>query len=319
MRPRIVSLLPSATELVCALGLREQLVGISHECDYPPGVEQLPRVTSTRIAHSADSLSIDRQVRAELAKVSALYQVDGELLATLAPDLLVTQALCDVCAVSASDVASVAGALPRVAQVFNLQPTRLHDILENVSALGVAAGVPERAAAVRAQMEQRIGRVTARSAAIPPAAHPRVAMLEWLDPLFDAGHWNPELVELAGGVPVLGRIGQPSTTIELSALHAAAPDLIFIACCGFNPERTLQDVARLSANDEWHALTAVQAGRVWVVDGNAYFNRPGPRIVDSLELLAHVLHPSVHPVPAGITPAVQICAGSRLARTSAAR
>jgi iron complex transport system substrate-binding protein len=311
MLPRIVSLLPSATELVCALGLREQLVGVSHECDYPPGVEELPRVTSTHIAHSADSLSIDRQVSEELAKVSALYQVDGALLATLLPDLLVTQALCDVCAVSASDVEAVACALPRVAQVFNLQPTRLHDILENVTALGAAAGVPERAAAVRAQMEQRIAKVAARTAAIPVAARPRVVMLEWLEPFFDAGHWNPELVELAGGVPVLGRLGQPSTTLDWSALRAAAPDLIFIACCGFNIDRTLQDVARLNVNDAWRELSAVQAGRVWVADGNAYFNRPGPRIVDSLELLAHVLHPTVHPLSAGITPAVRILASTQ--------
>ncbi len=306
MRPRIVSLLPSATELVCALGLREQLVGVSHECDFPPGVERLPRVTSTRIAHGADSLSIDRQVREELATASALYQVDGALLATLDPDLLVTQALCDVCAVSASDVEALARGLPRAARIFNLQPACLHDILDNVTALGAAAGVPERAALVRTQMEERIARVKTRSAAIPGAQRPRVVMLEWLDPLFDAGHWNPELVELAGGVPVLGRTGQPSTTIEWSALRAAAPDLIFVACCGFNLARSVEDIARLRPHAQWNALAAVQAGQVWVADGNAYFNRPGPRIVDSLELLAHVLHPALHPLPAGITPAVQI-------------
>lgn len=303
---RIVSLLPSATELVCALGLRAQLVGVSHECDFPPGVERLPRVTSTRIAHGADSLNIDRQVRAELGTTAALYQLDGPLLATLEPDLFVTQALCDVCAVSASEVEAVASALPRVARVFNLQPERLRDILDNVTALGTAAGVPERAAQVRADMMTRIARVQARSATIPVAQRPRVALLEWLDPLFDAGHWNPELVELAGGVPVLGRVGQPSTTIVWPTLYAAAPDLIFVACCGFDLARNVEEIARLTTRAEWNRLGAVRAGQVWAADGNAYFNRPGPRIVDSLELLAHVLHPALHPLPAGITRATQI-------------
>ncbi|MGD9601983.1 MAG: ABC transporter substrate-binding protein [Gammaproteobacteria bacterium] len=305
MRRRIVSLLPSATEMICALGLRDDLVGVSHECDHPPDVVTLPRVTATRIAHGLTSAEIDRQVREELGRQTALYTLDHPLLTTLAPDLLVTQALCDVCAVSAEEVAAAACALPRVARVFNLQPERLDDVLDSLVALAEAAGTPAAGVALRAALAARIAAVAARSATLPLAVRPRVALLEWLDPLFDAGHWNPELVTLAGGEPVFGRVGRPSTTREWSALAAAAPDVIVIACCGFDVTRTLDDVRKVARRPEWNALRAVRAGCSWVMDGNAYFNRPGPRLVDSLELLAHVLHPALHPMPAGVTPAVR--------------
>lgn len=306
LKPRIVSLLPSATEIVCALGLRPQLVGVSHECDYPADVTALPRGTSTRIAHDQDSAAIDTQVRAELAASAALYQVDAGLLEMLAPDLIVTQSLCDVCAVAAADVTAAACGLSNAAQVFNLQPTRLADILECVSALGSAAGVAATAARVRAELAARIARVETLTASIAAAARPRVAMLEWLDPLFDAGHWNPELVALAGGTPVTGRCGEPSTTLDWATLEAADPDVLFVACCGFDLPRSMADVARLAARADWRELRAVKTGQVWVADGNAYFNRPGPRIVDSLELLAHALHPAVHAPPASATPAQRI-------------
>ncbi|MGH8598178.1 MAG: cobalamin-binding protein [Gammaproteobacteria bacterium] len=305
MPQRIVTLLPSATEMVCALGLREYLVGVSHECDYPPGVERLPHVTSTRIAHTADSASIDRQVRQELAAKAALYHVNAALLAKLAPDLLVTQSLCDVCAVAADEVEAAACGLPRAPRIFNLQPERLGDILANLLALGEVAQATDAARALHRDLSARIELVKRRTARISESSRPKVAMLEWLDPLFDAGHWNPELVALAGGIPVLGRIGQPSMTIDWPTLQAADSDLLFIACCGFDRERGMADVEHFSARAEWQTLTAVKTGRVWIADGNAYFNRPGPRIVDSLELLAHVLHPSVHPMPDGITPAAR--------------
>ena len=303
---RIVSLLPSATELVCALGLESALVGISHECDYPPGVERLPRVTRTKIAHDADSREIDNQVRAELAGAQALYSLDLDRLGALAPDLIVTQSLCDVCAVGADEVDAALCRLPGAPRLFNLQPARLADILGCVRELGAAAGVPAAADALLARMEARIDAVRARSASLPPAARPRVALVEWLDPWFDAGHWNPELVELAGGVPVCGRKGEPSTTLEWSTLRELDPDVLFIACCGFTVERTLVDLPIVAALPGWDELKAVREGRVYVTDGNAYFNRPGPRIVDSLEIIAHALHPALHPLPPHLPAALTV-------------
>ena len=302
---RIVSLLPSATEMICALGLRAQLVGVSHECDYPLDVATLPRVTRTKIAHTASSLDIDQQVRQELAAQSALYSLDEARLVALRPDLLVTQSLCDVCAVAADEVTAVACRLPAAPMVFNLQPLCLSDIFASITALGVAADAVAAAQALHAGLTARLDAIRARSTQISMAARPRVAMLEWLHPLFDAGHWNPELVDLAGGLPVLGRAGQPSRTLAWEALRAADPDVIFIACCGFDIQRTVHDVTLLASHREWGDLRAVRAGRVWVADGNAYFNRPGPRILDSLEVLAHCLHPAVHP-RGDATPAIQI-------------
>ncbi len=303
---RIVSLLPSATELICALGLESALVGISHECDYPPGVNGLPRVTRTRIAHDASSRDIDTQVREELAGAQALYSLDLDTLRELAPDLIVTQSLCDVCAVGADEVDAALCRLPGTPRLFNLQPERLGDILGCVRELGSAAGVPAAAELLIAGMEARIDAVRERSARLPDAARPRVALVEWLDPWFDAGHWNPELVELAGGVPVCGRKGEPSTTLDWATLRELDPDVLFIACCGFDVARTQADIPIVTALPGWMDLKCVREGRVYVTDGNAYFNRPGPRIVDSLEILAHALHASVHPLPRGLQAAITI-------------
>ena len=303
---RIVSLLPSATELVCALGLESALVGISHECDYPPGITGLPRVTRTRIAHDASSHDIDRQVREELAGTQALYSLDLDTLRALAPDLIVTQSLCDVCAVGADEVDAALCRLPGAPRLFNLQPERLGDILGCVRELGAAAGAAAAAETLLASMETRIGAVRERSARLPADARPRVALVEWLDPWFDAGHWNPELVELAGGTPVCGRKGEPSTTLAWSTLRELDPDVLFIACCGFDVARTLQDLPIVAALPGWAELKCVRNGRVHVTDGNAYFNRPGPRIVDSLEILAHALHPALHPLPQGLEAAITV-------------
>lgn len=303
---RIVSLLPSATEIVCALGLGDALVGISHECDYPAEVTRLPRVTRTRIAHDASSRAIDEQVRQELAGTQALYSLDMDVLPGLAPQLLVTQSLCDVCAVGSNEVDAALCRIPGQPRLFNLQPARLHDILDCIARLGDAAGVSAAAATMVAGLEARIERVQARSRTLAATARPRVALVEWLDPWFDAGHWNPELVEAAGGVPICGRTGEPSTTLVWARLRELDPDVIFIACCGFDVERTLADLPGVRALPGWTTLKAVRDGRVYVTDGNAYFNRPGPRIVDSLEILAHALHPSLHPLPPGLVAALSV-------------
>ncbi len=290
---RIVSLLPSATEIICALGLREQLVGVTHECDYPASVADLPVVTRSRIAAGLSSGEIDGLVREQLAGNDALYTLDMPVLEALRPDLIVTQALCDVCAVAADEVNAAACSLPGQPEVINLEPMRLSEVLETLERVADAAGCAARGRRVRAELQARIDRLAARSEAI--AEPPRVAMLEWIDPLFNAGHWTPELVAIAGGRECLGNPFAASETVSFERLQAAAPEVIAIALCGFDLARSLQDIPLLAAHPGWEALPAVQADRVYLLDGNAYFSRPGPRLVDSAEILAHALHPDLHP------------------------
>jgi iron complex transport system substrate-binding protein len=299
---RIVSLLPSATEIVCALGLDEQLVGVTHECDYPPWVVSLPRVTRTLIPHDATSARIDELVRERLKTQRALYLLDLPKLERLRPDLIVTQALCDVCAVAEDEVRAATCALPGRPRVLNLEPQTLAEVLESIRQVGRAAGCPGKADTVVHGLQERIHGVIARSAGL--AHRPRVALLEWIDPLFSCGHWSPELVRLAGGEEGLSREGQPSRTLSWAEVLTWQPEVLFVACCGYGIERTLQDVPLLRVHEGWHDLPCVRSGRVYVTDGSAYFSRPGPRLVDSLEILAHALHPHVHPLPNGLQDAV---------------
>jgi iron complex transport system substrate-binding protein len=301
---RIVSLLPSATEIVCALGLDDQLVGVTRECDHPSFVRDLPKVTRTLIPDDAPSARIDALVREQLTSERALYHLDMETLEALAPDLIVTQALCDVCAVAEAEVLDAACRLPGNPPVVNLEPMTLAEVFDAITAVGAAAGRAHRAADVVAGLRSRVDAVAARTAAIPAAARPRVAFLEWIDPLFNGGHWNPELIELAGGVDVLGSPAAASRTVTWEAVRTARPDVLFVACCGFSTERALEDLPLLQDRPGWDDLPAVRDGRVYFSDGNAYFSRPGPRLVDSLEVLAAALHPSSH--PAAAAPAVVV-------------
>ena len=301
---RIVSLLPSATEIVCELGLGGSLVGVTHECDYPAFVRALPKVTRTLVPHDAPSGEIDALVREKLVGARALYSLDLELLERLKPELIVTQALCDVCAVAESEVTAAACSLPGAPRVVNLEPMRLAQVFDCLRLVGEAAGVPERAREAVARLEARVAAVEQRSRAI--ALRPRVALLEWIDPPFGCGHWSPEIVRLAGGVEVVGREGEPSRTTPWSEFVAAAPDVLVVACCGFDAERTRQDLPRLASYPGFRELPATRADRVFLLDGNAYFSRPGPRLVDSLELLAHALHPDVHPLPPGLRAAERV-------------
>ena len=294
---RIVSLLPSATEIVCELGLGDQLVGVTHECDYPPFVRSLPKVTQTLVPHDAPSGEIDALVRERLKGARALYSLDLEVLERLRPELIVTQALCDVCAVAESEVTAAACSLPGAPRVVNLEPMRLAEVFDCLRLVGDAAGIPARAAETVARLEARVAAVEQRTRTI--RARPRVALLEWVDPPFGCGHWSPEIVRLAGGVEVIGREGQPSQTTAWSDFVAAAPEVVVVACCGFDAARTRQDLPLLASYPGFRELPAVRAGRVYLLDGNAYFSRPGPRLVDSLEILAHALHPEVHPLPGG--------------------
>jgi iron complex transport system substrate-binding protein len=304
---RIVSLLPSATEIVYALGLGDQLVGVTHECDYPPAVLRLPKVTRTLIPHDAPSGQIDLLVRERLKTQRALYTLDLPTLGSLRPDLIVTQALCDVCAVAEEEVQAAACTLPGHPRVVNLEPTKLAEVFENIRQVAVAAGVAGRADDVIASLQARVNAVATRTERL--RSRPRVALLEWIDPPFSCGHWSPELVRLAGGLEGLGQEGQPSRTLHWQEVQDWRPDVLFIACCGFSVDRTLQDFSILRSNAGWEELPCARDRRVYVVDGSAYFSRPGPRLVDSLEILAHALHPDVHPLPRGLLLALRVGPG----------
>jgi len=301
---RIVSLLPSATEIVCALGLGDQLVGVTHECDYPAFVADLPKVTRTLIPHDATSLQIDTLVQERLKEQRALYSLNEEALAALRPDLIVTQTLCNVCAVAEEDVRAAACTLPGRPRVLNLEPQTLAQVIDGLRQVGRAAGIADRAEAAAQTLRSRIAAVADRSARLQ--SRPRVAILEWIDPPFSCGHWNPELVRLAGGREGLGQEGAPSRRLDWQEVLAWKPEIVIFACCGFSVARTLQDLPLLDAVPGWDALPCVRNQEVYVVDGSAYFSRPGPRLVDSLEILAHALHPQVHPLPAGVPAAVRI-------------
>ncbi len=292
---RIVSLLPAATEIVCALGLEEQLVGVSHECDHPRAVRDLPKVTRSLIPVSAPSGEIDRLVRERLNTQSALYSLDLAVLQELRPDLIVTQALCDVCAVAQDEVQAAACALPHAPRVVNLEPQTLGEVLDAVRHIAVVTGTQPRGDEVVRELQARVDAVAERSERI--ATKPRVALIEWLDPPFSCGHWNPELVRLAGGIEGLGREGERSRTVAWDEVVAWQPEVVVLACCGLDAERTLGELPLLQTVAGWHDMPAARSGRVYVTDGSQYFSRPGPRLVDSLEILAHALHPDVHPLP----------------------
>ncbi len=308
---RIVSLLPSATEIVCALGLEDQLVGVTHECDYPASVLALPKVTRTLIPTDASSSEIDALVRDRVGAQSALYSLDMAMLEQLAPDLIVTQALCDVCAVAEDEVRNAACLLPSGPRVVNLEPETLAEVLACIHDVGIATNHERNASEVVALLQERVDAVIARSSLM--RERPRVALLEWLDPPFSTGHWNPELVRLAGGEDGLGRPGEKSVTLRWEQVVAWRPEVVVISCCGFTADRAMQEVGVLRDVEGWDDLPAVRDGRVFVTDGSSYFSRPGPRLVDSLELLAHVIHPELHALPAWIAPPIRLFQPSEVA------
>ena len=298
---RIVSLLPSATEIVCELGLEDDLVGVTHECDHPPFVVALPKVTRTLIPHDASSREIDALVRERLKTERALYTLDLPTLEKLAPDLIVTQALCDVCAVAEAEVTAAACALPGQPKVVNLEPMCLAEVFDCLRLVGEANSISRQANEVITRLLARVRTVEERSRIL--TQRPHVVLLEWIDPPFCSGHWSPELVRLAGGNEVVGRERQPSRTTAWDAIRDANPEVLVIACCGFSTARTRADLPILASYPGFNELACVRDRRVYLVDGNAYFSRPGPRLVDSLEILAHALHPDVHPLPVGLPPA----------------
>ena len=292
---RIVTLLPSATEIVCALGLEDKLVGVSHSCDYPAAVEKLPVMTSTSVPYTESSDVIDTFVRGHLSSNAALYDLDIPALVAAAPDFIISQALCDVCAVSTGDVLVALESLPSKPELVDLKPNTLDEVLDDCSRVGASldAGVP--AEDLLDDLKTRRAAVAARTAKIIQVERPKVAFLEWLMPPFNGGHWNPELVALAGGINLLGAPGEPSYSLSWEKVAAAEPDILFIACCGFTKDRAIEDLQRVLTQDICQAIPAVQSGKVFVADGHAYFSRPGPRLIDGLEMMAHAFHPTIHP------------------------
>ncbi len=289
MAPRVVSLLPSATEIVCAVGGRHLLVGRSHECDYPPGVERLPACTESKLDVDGRSYAIEEQVKAILQEGLSVYRVFADQLDALQPDVVVTQAQCDVCAVHLSDVEKAVAQLVHARpQVVALEPRCLHDVWQDIARVGSAVGETYNAQGLAATLRHRCHDLAAQTRDL---GWPTVVTIEWIEPLMAAGNWVPELVELAGGENCFGEPGAHSPWLTWDALQAADPDVIVVMPCGFGLARTIEEAAALHALPGWDTLTAVQSGRVYAVDGHHYFNRPGPRLVDSLEILAEVLHP----------------------------
>jgi iron complex transport system substrate-binding protein len=292
--PRIVSLLPAATEIAAALGLMENVVGVSHECDFPEEANARPRVTRCPVHESwLSSREIDDWVRRALRENGTIYTIDEMLLRKLRPDVILTQRLCDVCAVAYGTVARLAESLPGPPQVVNLEPSSLSDIFDDIRRVGKACGMTDRADKVVAELSTRVKGVRERAAKI--SARPRCFLMEWIDPPFCSGHWGPELVEIGGGHDPLGRKHQPSVEIKWEAVLQARPEVIVLALCGYDVDRARRDYDLLRKFPGFDSLPAAQKNRIHIVDASAYFARPGPRIVDSLEILASILHPEEFP------------------------
>ena len=288
---RIVSLVPHATELLFALGLGDDVVAVTHECDFPLEVLELPRVTRDVLPAGLGAAEIDAAVRERTQQGKAIYELDEDQLAELEPDLIVTQELCAVCAVSYDDVVEVAGRLATAPRVVSLDPKTLGEAMGDIRTIAQATGV--RDAALELVTRQR-ARIDAVRRAVQDADPVRVAAIEWLDPVFVAGHWTPQIIELAGGADVLGFAGEHSEQSTWEAVAAARPEVVVVMPCGYDAERSREEALRYAAE-----LRGIGAQRIVAVDAAAYFSRPGPRLVDGLELMAHVLHPDLVPEAPG--------------------
>ena len=293
---RICSLLPGATEIACALGLADEIVGVSHECDFPPAARSKPVMVRSRIdPRKIGSGEIDRRVGDLLRSKQSLYTLDEKLFTDSQPDIILTQGLCDVCALDYNDVVKAARSLSRDPCIVSLDPHCLDDILNEVLRIGEATHRSLQAESLVQELRVRIEAVrhqTARS-----ASRPRVACLEWFDPLYIAGHWVPEMVQLAGGSDILGTAGEPSAKIEWDALIESRPEILILMPCGFDLDRAVRESSLLKNRAGWQSLAAVRDKRVFAVSGADYFSRPGPRLVDGLEILSQLFHPELFPVP----------------------
>ncbi len=289
----VVSLLPSATEILHFAGAGDTLVGVTHECDHPPGVENLPKLTATAIDHhTMTSAEIDAAIGEHLTDTGSIYSLDAKLLAELEPDLILTQGLCDVCAVSLNVVEQAAAGLSKTPRVLSMNPTSLNEVLDVTIEVGEAVGCGMEARRKVGALRDRLDQVEKTVAGLP---RPRVGCIEWLDPPFSAGHWVPEMVRIAGGEELFARAGEPSKRLSWQQVFEAAPEVLLLMPCGFNSSRALREARGLLEIDGWEDTPAVEGRRVWAVDANSYFSRPAPRLVEGVEILARVLHPTAFP------------------------
>src|SRR3989442_690655 len=293
---RIVSLLPSSTEIVCALGLEDALVGITHECDYPPSVAGKSRLTSSHISHETmTSAEIDHAVRSQLDGHGSIYHLDEARLRELKPDLILTQELCEVCAVSYKTVERDAGMFEADVKVVSLEPNTIADIFDNIGTVGKLTGRESEADDLIRSLSARLDRIREKTASIE--RRPRTLMLEWLEPPFAPGHWVPEQVGIAGGDHAFGKAGQRSVTTNAQEIVAYSPEVIVLIPCGYYKEDILRQLPNAHLPEGWNDLPAGKVGEVWATDATAYFSRPGPRVVDGAEILAKILHPEIFGQP----------------------
>ena len=292
MLVRVCSFLPSATEILFALGLGESVVGVSHECNYPPEARQKPTVVHSSLdPQGLSSKQIHETVGKNLQSNRSLYSIDLIRLREAEPDLILTQELCGVCALDYATVAQAVGSMARMPEILSLAPRTLSDVLRDIALVGQATEKIHAAATLVSQLEERIDHV--RSLGLSAGSQPKVACIEWMEPFYSAGHWVPEMVNIAGGKDELGFTAEPSRKITWDEMLAYAPEVIVLMPCGFNVEQTLREAERIRDLPGWNQLPAVGADRVFAVDGNAYFSRSGPRLVDGLEILAQIVHPEI--------------------------
>jgi iron complex transport system substrate-binding protein len=288
--PRIVSLIASATEIVCALGCEDQLVGRSHECDYPRSVKKLPVCTEPKFDVNGSSCAIDQRVKALLQDGLSVYRVHADKFKALRPEVIITQTQCEVCAVSLRDVEeAVASLLENRPRIISLAPNGLADVWKDIQAVADGLNVTRRGEALLGRIHKRINRVGEKTRSL--TSRPTVACIEWIEPLMASGNWMPELVELAGGVNLFGVAGEHAPWLTWEELCAKDPEIILVLPCGFDIGRTRQEMPALTTRPDWAQLQAVREGKVFLLDGNQYFNRPGPRLGESLEILGEVIHP----------------------------
>ena len=299
---RICSLLPSSTEILFALGLGDEVLGVTHECDFPPEARDKRVVVRSRLPHTSDSAEIDRLVREFTERGESVYRVDAQALREIDPDLIITQDLCHVCAASPDDLAAALTVLMHAPRVLSLNPHSLADVWNDISTVGAATGRSTEAHIFVSRLKERVAGV---QRAVEPfmrdSARPRVVCLEWLNPPYIGGHWVPEMVALAGGADVLGRAGEPSFRVDWQQVLSAQPDVILVMPCGFNAEQTVEEVGRTTFPPGWQDLPAVREARIFATDANSYFSRPGPRLADGVAILASAIHPQawIESIPSG--------------------
>lgn len=290
---QICSLLPSATEILYALGLGDSVVGVTHECDYPPDAAKKPALIQPRVDVHASPAEIDRQVSALVERGESVYAVNADLLESLAPDLIVTQDLCHVCAASPDDLAAALTRFAKPPRVLSLLPQSLADVWDDIRRVGEATGAQSAAESLAARLANRTRRIEEQTSAA--AFRPRVLCLEWLDPFYIGGHWVPEMVAIAGGIDALAEKGKPSRRVSPDEITQSAPDVIVVMQCGYSAGRNAADFQKMSLRERFQDLPAARENRIFAVDANGYFSRPGPRLADGVGILAHLLHPEIFP------------------------